>query len=289
MSIDGAAEWDEGAGLTAIVAAMDEELGPLRARVRGRAPLGVGGRRVTLGRLGRTPVACMATGDGERNARLALPALLAALPVRRVLVVGVAGALSPALEIASIVVGDCVVDERDGSARRAPAALARAAERTCVGRRGVVVSAQRLADTTGDKQRLAALAASAGQSVSTDVAAVVDLESAAFAAEAERAGVPWLVLRAVSDTAGEGLPALLNRSRDDGGAVRRSRVALGLLSAPHALPRLLELRARVRVCAGDLARAVELTLAALEAAGPLASAAIDQSWRGSVTAAGRDT
>jgi adenosylhomocysteine nucleosidase len=269
--------WDEGAGLTAIVAAMDEELGPLRERLRGRTPVALQGdpRRVTLGLLGHTPVALMATGDGERNARRGLPALLAALPARRVLVVGIGGALSPGLGIASIVVGDCVVDERDGSVRRAPAALARAVERTCVGPRGVVVTAQRIADTPADKQRLAALAAFTNDPRS-DVAAVVDLESAAFAAEAERAGVPWLVLRAVSDTSAEALPALLNRSRDDGGAVRRGRVALGLLSAPHALPRLLELRARVRICAGDLARAVEVTVAALEAAGPLAWSADDQ-------------
>ncbi len=96
-----------------------------------------------------------------------------------------------------------------------------------------------------------------------DVAAVVDLESAAFAAAATRAGLPWVVLRAVSDTAADSVPALLNRSRDDGGAVRRGSVLRGLLTNPRALRPLLELRERVRLCAGRLADAVEMTMLGL--------------------------
>jgi hypothetical protein len=102
-----------------------------------------------------------------------------------------------------------------------------------------------------EKQRLLA-AAHPGA-----LAAVVDLESLAYAEAAAQAAIPWLVLRAVSDTAAEALPALLNRCRDDGGAVRRRQVALELLGDPRALPVLLSLRRRVRRCAETLARATE--------------------------------
>jgi hypothetical protein len=89
------------------------------------------------------------------------------------------------------------------------------------------------------------------------VLAAVDLESAAYARAAVEAGVPWLCLRAISDTAEEALPALLNRCRDGGGAVQRGRVARGLLKEPGAVPALLSLRQRVRRCAGVLARAAQ--------------------------------
>ena len=126
----------------------------------------------------------------------------------------------------------------------------------------MALTASRIADTVAEKQRLMALAlAKAGQGASA-LSAVVDLESSAFAAVAERAGVPWTVLRAVCDRADEGVPALLNRSRDDGGSVRRGRVARGLLGNPSALPKLLALGRRVRECAEVLGRVVERALAA---------------------------
>ena len=93
----------------------------------------------------------------------------------------------------------------------------------------MVLSARRIADSADEKRRLAKQAGAG--------LAVVDLESAAYVAAAEEAALPWVVLRAVSDTAGEALPALLNRSLDAGGAVNRGRVLRGLFGDPGALPR----------------------------------------------------
>jgi hypothetical protein len=84
-------------------------------------------------------------------------------------------------------------------------------------------------------------------------------------AAATRAGLPWLVLRAVSDTAADSVPALLNQSRDDGGAVRRGSVVRGLLTNPGALLPLLALRERVRTCADLLAQGVERIMIAMRA------------------------
>ena len=259
--------------LTAVVAAMEEELVALRARLTGQRAVAVTAASVTAGWLGESPVALVVTGDGERNARRGLAALLAALPVRRVIVAGVAGGLSPGLKAGALVLGERVVCESDGSVLVADGALIDVAASACGAQRGVVVTATRIADTAQDKRRIFALATAqgvgrahaAGAPVADDLAAVVDLESAPFAAAAARAGIPWVVVRAVSDTAGEGLPLLLNQSRDDGGAVRRGRVVRALLTNPKALLPLLALRERVRACAGALAGAIELTVAALAA------------------------
>lgn len=255
--------------LTAIVAAMEEEIGPLRARLTDVTVRPATGARVSVGKLGDAPVALAVTGDGARNARRGLAALLAVVPAGRIIVVGVAGGLSADLEVAGLVVGERVVDESSGGVSETDSSLTELVATASGARRGVVASAVRIADTAAEKQRLLALAApDAGHP-----AAVVDLESAAFAGVAMRASLPFTVLRAVSDPAGESVPALLNQSRDAGGAVRRGRVALGLLSRPGDLRRLLELRDRVRACAGGLARAVEVSVAAIHAVDVAAAAA----------------
>ena len=228
--------------MIAIVAAMPEEVGPLQARVN-------------QGRLAGQEVRIAVTGDGARNARAGAEALLAGGPVAALLVLGVSGALTPALATADLVVAARVRDE-EGRAHDAVGAQVAALAQATGGRPGLVMSARKIADTLQEKQRLARLAATEADGRP----AVVDLESAAYVGAAERAGVPWIVLRAVSDTAGEALPAILNRSADASGSVRRGRVLRGLFGDPGALPQLLSLRKRVAQCSEVLARAAELAV-----------------------------
>ena len=63
--------------LTGIVAAMEEEVSDLRARMVGARAVAVAGAHVTMGWIGAARVALAVTGDGERNARRGLSALLA--------------------------------------------------------------------------------------------------------------------------------------------------------------------------------------------------------------------
>jgi adenosylhomocysteine nucleosidase len=254
--------------LTAIVAAMGEEIAPLRARLVGGRTVAVAGAQVTTGRLGDVPVALIVTGDGDRKARQGLTAALATLRVRRLLVVGVAGGLSANLEVGALVVCSRVIGEIESRVHDPDAALTSLAVRVSGARRGVAITAGRIADTAEDKRRLLAMAkigapGAPGRRDAGELVAIVDLESSVFAEVAARAGVPWTVLRAVSDRADESVPALLNRCRDEGGSVRRGLVAWKLLTNVGTLPRLLALGGRVRRCAHVLARAVELMLGAL--------------------------
>ncbi|HEY6477970.1 MAG TPA: hypothetical protein VI456_15440 [Polyangia bacterium] len=240
----------------AIVAAMPEELAPLRARLVAASSHQHGGLSVERGRLGGREVALAATGDGARNARAGVAELLAASGAEALVVLGVSGALSPDLGTADLIVASRVTDE-EGLARVADAARLAATTRATGGRSAVVMSARRIADSAGEKRRLAE---QAGPGL-----AVVDLESAAYVAAAVARAIPWVVLRAVSDRADENLPALLNRSLDSGGAVNRGRVLRGLFADPGALPQLLALRKRVGQCALVLARAAEAALPACAA------------------------
>jgi len=254
--------------MTMIVAAMAEELALLRARLVGATPITIPdgkAREVVSGRLGGCPVVLAVTGDGARNAREGIAAVLGAVSARELLVLGISGGLSPDLREGDVVVAARVVDEAapPGAAVTAAASSIEAVARASGARPGTVVTARHIADSVAEKRRLFGLGGAA--------TAVVDLETAGYVAAATAAGVPWMVLRAVSDTAGEALPGLLNRARDDGGAVQRSRVVRGLLGDPGALPALLTLRRRLKVCAEALARAATavVTSGALPAPAPL--------------------
>lgn len=261
-------------GMIAVVAAMPEEVALVRARMEAVEVRHLGGRQarqeVRIGRLDGTPVALLVTGDGERNARRGLAALLAGASdwqLEGLIVVGIAGALSSGLATADLVVATHVVQElaagglaastRDGGLGRVAVAepsWVDSAVRVLGARPAVVVTARRIADSALEKRRLLGLAAvDAAVEVPT---AVVDLESAIFAELARAAGIPWLILRAVSDTASEDLPELLNRARDAGGAVRRTHVLRGLLTNPGAISQLLTLRGRLARCAEVLGAAL---------------------------------
>lgn len=239
------------------MAAMPEELAALRGRLGEltRIPTrGPGAPDAVGGRIGAHKVVLAVTGDGERNAREGAARVLEAVRAERLIAMGVAGGLSSDLRACELVLAERVVVEGKGTGdvvreEQATQATIDHALRAISARRGVVVTATRIADTVPEKRRLLHLAAAG------PLSAVVDLESASYVAAAVRADVPWLVLRAVSDTADEPLPALLNRSRDAGGAVRRSGVVRGLFGDPGALPALLSLRRRLRHCADELARA----------------------------------
>jgi adenosylhomocysteine nucleosidase len=246
-------------GMPAVLTALPEEAAALRALLSDRRSLRRGRLEISIGRLAGRTIAVASSGDGARNAQLGAEALLAALPVKLLLVIGVSGALSARLEPAELWVGERVLCVGSGEVLQPSAALVELAVRSAGARRAVLVTSPDLADSVAEKRRLLT-AAQAGTA-----AALVDLESACYAAVAQAAHIPWLSLRAVSDGADEALPELLNRCRDQGGAVNRARVLRGLLADPLLLPTLLRLRRRVVRCGAVLARAACVLILATEA------------------------
>lgn len=72
-------------------------------------------------------------------------------------------------------------------------------------------------------------------------AAILDMESHSVARAADCAGVPFVVLRAVSDDAQTALPAYLARAVSAGGNPRLATILAGLARAPSSLPTLIRL------------------------------------------------
>jgi nucleoside phosphorylase len=186
---------------------------------------------------------------GRRRARAAADALLERSAAPRLIVVGVAGALTANLEVGALVVGRRLATESGESTLPDPAAVRLAVDRGA--RPATVVTVDRMVSTVAERQAL--LRALESES---PAAAVVDMESWDAVAAAVARGVPATVVRVVSDGAGEALPAFLERCRRPDGDVDRRRVAWSAIARPASIPALLELRRRIRLCAEVLAEAV---------------------------------
>jgi len=152
---------------------------------------------------------------------------------------GIAGGLDPALDAGALVVADSVIlpdgsrlETDPGWRRRLLEALGPAigpVTGTLVGSDGAVL----------DERRKKTLRAANG-------AAVVDMESHAVARVAIESAIPFLAVRAVSDTFRHGIPAWVPGTIQPDGRPGWSAVVSGILTHPRDVPALMRLRTTSR-------------------------------------------
>lgn len=215
-----------------VVAAMAAELAPLLRRYDRRPPFEY-----------------LVTGEGAVCAERALRTALARTRPARLLLLGISGGLSPDLRALDVIVATRVRDGRTdvGTPDSAWCSLAHATPTT-------IVVSPTILHTSAAKQ-------AAHEALGIDGPAAVDLESGAFARLADEFGLPFTILRAISDTATESLPLDLERFRDPDGRIRRNAIARHAALRPRTWPGLIGLARRTRACAERLAACVETTLA----------------------------
>jgi len=240
------------ADLTLIVSAMPEELAPIAVRSGAGRRFKVGTCVARHGRLGDTPVILASTGDGRERAERGIALLLARFPAGRVFIIGVAGGLSPALPPGEILAAAEIREEPGTVLHPDPEWVERAGRLPGI-TVGTILSADRILSTAASK-------ADARARLPKEAPAAVDLESAAYARAAATAGIPCLVLRAISDAADEDLPFDFNRCLDRSGGVSRLKVMGHALLRPASLGGLWDLRRRVGSCSQRLADAVDALL-----------------------------
>jgi nucleoside phosphorylase len=140
---------------------------------------------------------------------------------------------------------DEALDERGTRWRSTPCAGAPSHEHCAI------VSTAHIVTTVAAKAELAARTG----------ADMVDLESAAFASEAQRLGWNWLIVRGVSDGAEDSLPHEIDQWVDATGRTRPGAVALSLLRQPTLAPSLWQLARTSRAAMNNAARLAQSLLA----------------------------
>jgi len=240
----------------------------LAASARELAPVRAGLKAVRSGRLGSLPhevrrsdaveMHLLNTGMGFQAALVGAEAVLSAFTVDAVVSTGYVGALGSA-GLGDVIVGTHVLDWTTEGARTSfPCdstllALAReTAARARVGwSEGPVVTVDSVVCRAEEKQGLARASG----------AIAVDLESAAIARAAHVVGVPFLLVRAVSDRADEDLPMDFNLWLSPWGRVQG--VAY-LLRRPSSICALLRMRRHVEYASQNLVRFFAALVASLD-------------------------
>jgi adenosylhomocysteine nucleosidase len=178
------------------------------------------------------------SGMGAENATRAAGALVKA-GARRLLSWGTAAALDPALAPGTVVLPTAVL-ARNGPPLLADAALH--AELVSRLREHVIVNTGNLAEAT----RVLTTVSSKSTLFRSTGAVAADMESAAIAAVAQLAGLPFIAARAILDRADETVPKPVIDLVDDIGHIRGIQLTGLLLRRPGELVSLCRLARRRR-------------------------------------------
>ncbi len=189
------------------------------------------------------------TGEGIVNAERHLDAWLEQGAARAVLSIGFAGALSSSLEVGDLVIA---CDIRD-SKQKPDANLLSAARQVQIDapvRFGVALTSHEILWQAESKRALA-------RSLGANEIGFVDMESTAIAGVCGRRGVPFLIVRSITDLLDEDLPLDFNQYRNSDGRVDPKKVVNAALLRPAAFKGLFELRKRSKLCAERMAEFVQ--------------------------------
>lgn len=154
---------------------------------------------------------------------------------------GVAGALEPALASGDLVIPEAVLTPLGDQLACDPGLRTGLVE--ALAKSGLGPSPARLLVGSGT---IVATPEARRSLFARTGAAAVDMESHAVADAAATATLPFLVVRAVADTAWDQIPDLATRSLRPDGRTDVSAVVRGLLAQPGQLPDLLRLAGRTR-------------------------------------------
>jgi len=245
--------------LLAIVAALEQELAPLRKRLGARVVEGEAGFRLYRGELSSRPLVLAQTGMGAARAEAAATSLVKRYELGAILSIGFAGGVVYGLRAGDLVIAPRVHLLQSDLGRDPPVmtdalacdrwlvelAVAAAQQAGLVFQRSASLTVPGLMEP--DLKRHIGTCLPVG---------VVEMESYWVGRVAEQHGIPFLVLRAISDGVGERLPGLQDVV-DEEGVAQALRVVPLLLRRPLDAPRFLRLARDARRAAQNLGALIE--------------------------------
>ena len=186
------------------------------------------GRRLMLAANGAGPK--LAEKAVEVAIRAVTAGNLSSSRLEAIVSTGFCGALDPDLREGQVIVANEVLDLESQEKF--------AATSVCGGETtpsGLIVSQDRIANSAAEKQQLRATGAIA-----------IEMEAAAVAARAKRAGLPFACIKVVTDRADESFGFDVNQMRSTDGRIRRGKIGFYALTHPNVVPELFRLKRRTQ-------------------------------------------
>jgi adenosylhomocysteine nucleosidase len=167
--------------------------------------------------------------------------------------VGLSGALKPDLRIGDLILGT-QAQMQGALPRSASTDLLGRAKRICGCKIGGLLSVPTVLSEAREKAAAAAC---------FHEALALDMESYALAKTADEHNLPWLGLRAISDSLTESLPMSFNDSIGADGQVSRLRIIVKLVRRPQSISPLLRFSHQVQRAQWSLLKGLDELLGAL--------------------------
>lgn len=198
----------------------------------------------------RVRIAC--SGAGMRAAARSAERLAADCKLHCLLICGFAGGLASELRPGDLALSRQVTNDTASPVTYlADSVLLSAAESVRLSgipvQGGTLLTGERILTRSAEKR---ALAERTG-------AIAVDMETWGAVQVAQKHGVPWLAVRAITDSVEADFPLDFNALADADGNVDRGRVVLATIARPWKIPALLRLGARSSLAARNLATFLE--------------------------------
>jgi adenosylhomocysteine nucleosidase len=179
------------------------------------------------------------TGMGPERAGRIAERMIAARSPESVLVIGLAGGLSPTLQTGDLLHPEVVIDGASGERFHPTGGL-------CFSRVGSLLTAHHVVSDPAEKAQLSTLHA----------AHAVDMETAAIARICHASAIPWDVVRVISDPHDVALPADFARLVRPDGTPDLLRSVCYCLTRPQHIPALIRLGRTTQQCGERLAERV---------------------------------
>ncbi|MBV8236707.1 MAG: hypothetical protein JO075_13490 [Acidimicrobiia bacterium] len=229
-----------------MLTAMPMELAPLRRRMQDARPFPALGGRAVAGRLGGVDVVATAVGVGTQAAAETTERVLQAVSVPLVLVVGIAGATAPHLQVADVVVPEAVVNGPVDTTHASTTSVA------ALDHKGTIHTHDELI-----------VDIDAVRALHRQGVVAMDMETGAIAAVCDRHGVEWTAFRAISDTIDHPPdPDVMTMLNPDGTSNVGAAVRF-MVRRPHRIPHLVALATNGTKACDAAAAAAELALKGL--------------------------
>ncbi len=189
------------------------------------------------------------SGMGEDNACGTVKKMLSLYPDARAYVsVGLSAALLPELAPGDIVAATAIIETSSGSIYPCDPSLIKSLSRI-KRRAGKFVSVSKTIITSAEKKKLAEATG----------AVALDMESGGAGRACTEAGIPFISIRAISDTLDEDLPVDFNLFMNDG-KIRLMRLIFYLLAHPARITALIQLGRNSRRACERLGEEIRETL-----------------------------
>jgi adenosylhomocysteine nucleosidase len=228
----------------AIIGAIKDEIAGIKNQMQITDTLRWSTGNVFVGEWQGVPIVLVRSGMGRDRARRALLEVAERFSLERVISIGYAGALDPALQVGELVVADKIVHCETLKSCLLDEELIGTMPEAC---RGTLLTVDEVAATPSEKKALREKYS----------AVAVDMETSALAEEAEARDLPFVSVRGITDTADQELIDCSHLVAEDGD-VSKLKAGWHVLTHPGDLKGMIGLGKHAKLATANLTAFLKL-------------------------------